>query len=216
MNEVKKTTDENGIVHFSKEVPKADVTVTIEDTTSTAKSELWNNMKREIQGKYEENGLPLDVDTLNSKEAMDNAVEILKAVETKNKEKSESSKDLHGGDTAWLNSNQVSGHTMQLDKDSDLPISMITASSAEDLIQIASEKARQGDKDSQQVLSKLTRKIIHNPKPIDMEFQGSIKDFMRNEKKINFGDSEEVRGKKEVFNNNLRKNRSNWSDKNEY
>ena len=52
--------------------------------------------------------------------------------------------------------------------------------------------------------------MIRSPKALDLTFEGSSKDFLRQEKKINLGDSEEVRQKKEEFNDNLRKNRTNW------
>ena len=97
----------------------------------------------------------------------------------------------------------------------DVPISMVSAATPEELVAICEKKAKIGDKESQRVLSQLTGKMVKSGK-LDMEYEGDIKDFMRSPKIINEFDSEEVKRQKENFNNKLKNNRCKWSNINDY
>ena len=219
MTEVKRSVDENGVVHFTQENAPT-VHVKIENKTEQSKDELWTDLKLSIVEKYKDLGVEFDADTIQNKADLDNAGRILVELEKKDKEKldAESNKllDLHGqNETAMLNYNQIHGTTYQLDKDSDLPISMMTAETPEELVAICENNAKMGDKERQRILSQLTSKMI-KPNKLDMQYEGNIKDFMRSPKIINEFDSEEVKRQKENFNNKLKNNRVNWTNINDY
>jgi len=210
MTEVKKTVDSNGVIHYGNS-NDINATIMVENKTELDKSEVWDELVRGISDGFKKHGIEFDTSTISTKADLDNNARILNQLEQKEKAEASNNRniDLHGGDTARWDSNQVNGK-IQLDKNSDLPLEYISCENVNDLISVVESKAKSGDKPSQEFLSKITSKMIRSPKALDLTFEGSSKDFLRQEKKINLGDSEEVRQKKEEFNDNLRKNRTNW------
>src|SRR5665648_137418 len=95
-------------------------------------------------------------------------------------------------------------------ENSDIPLEWIRGKNEAEVIEKVEGLAKIGNKDCKNIMSKLTRKIIHD-KPIDMIFIGSNIDFMRSPKPINenMGDEEQERRKK--LNERFRQNRFKWS-----
>ena len=217
MSETKRTVDENGVVHFSKDDSSPTVHVQVENQTEISKDELWNEMKRGISEQYEKRGITFDVNTIQNKEDLDNAAQVLNDIKNKEKLEAKMNKSApSGGDTAMLNYNQLHGTTYQLDRDSDLPLDMCEFDNEQSMINELNRRAKNNDESAKKALSQLTNKQFKGSKLLDVEFQGSSKDFLRNEKKINEFDSDELKAKKEAFNERLRRNRTNWSNISDY
>lgn len=81
-------------------------------------------------------------------------------------------------------------------------------SKIEHLSHVADNKA-----DFQHIKSKLTRKMLHSDKPLDIIFQGSSKEFIKSEIPISEFDSDSLKSKKTSYNERLRQNRVNWLNK---
>jgi hypothetical protein len=96
-------------------------------------------------------------------------------------------------------------------ENSDIPLSWVKGKTEAEVIEIAEHLARHGNPEYVRVIQKLTKKLLHGDKPLDMTFKGSSKDFMRNELKVRETDTKEIRNIKEQVNSKLKANRCNWS-----
>jgi hypothetical protein len=100
---------------------------------------------------------------------------------------------------------------------SDVPVEWVKANSIPELINTITELSHKAEnkEEYQRILSRMTKKLIHNSKPLDMTFTGSNTDFIKTPKIIGEFDSNELREKKEAYNNRLRMNRcQNWKNTN--
>ncbi len=94
-------------------------------------------------------------------------------------------------------------------ENSDIPLDWIRGKNEAEVIEKVEGLAKMGNKDCKNIMSKLTRKIIHD-KPIDMTFIGSNIDFMRSPKQINENMAVEEQERRKKLNERLRQNRFKW------
>jgi hypothetical protein len=146
---------------------------------------------------------------------MENAVAVIKAVESKNQAKAEKNairqEPPTGGDTAFYPNEQ--GNTYQLDPNT--PTDQLSAPSKEQLIDELNKRAKQGDPTAKRALSQLGKKLVN--RGIDFEYNGkSTLDLVRELKEIKWTDSEEIKAQKEAYNLRLQKSRSNWTPTKDY
>jgi hypothetical protein len=197
-------TENKNIIRFPAETQK--VNVRIEDHTSTAKSELWDDMKRQIESKYAENGISFNIDTLNTTEDMNNAVEILNGIEAKKKLEAEiDKKPPVGGDTSWLYP-QKEQNSIQLDSSTDP--STLEFEDENQLIEALNTLNEKKNPQAAQILGKMSKKAL--AKTQEWELESPVKEIMKDYKIIHEFDSEEKKRQKEAFNERLKRLKSNW------
>jgi hypothetical protein len=219
MTEVKKSVDSNGIIHYGNP-NDVNVRFTIDADKNTEhledKLEEKEAENRELSNKLEQIAT-LEFSKQCQQYGLDASTSTPEDLENaKAERKINRSAPTGQSETAQLNYQQLTGQTTyQLDHNSDLPIEMISAETPEELIAIANKKAQQGDKDSQHVLSQFTKKLVKG-KGIDMEFEGDIRDFLRQEPIIRENDSNEVKFAKQAKIDRLKRNRTNWRELNDY
>lgn len=114
-----------------------------------------------------------------------------------------------GGDTSRLTTEQATGHTFKIDPiDSQIELSWLKADTPEQLINIVNKRAKAGDKESQAVLNKLTRKVAKQT--FDWSYDGSPKQMLKHDLIINEFDSAELKAQKQLHNERLMANRVAW------
>jgi hypothetical protein len=108
-----------------------------------------------------------------------------------------------GGETAMLQSQY------RLDNDSDTDLGWIKASSEEELIAIAQSRAKKGDRESQEFLKEISKRVVKNGR-LDIEFSGNIRDFSRSLLPTSEFMNSEEKERRDRINSYLKKNRVNW------
>jgi len=113
-------------------------------------------------------------------------------------------------ETARLETPEPQKQTYELDPECDVPRTL-KGESISEVINFLSVNAKRGNLDSKRILNDLTKKIIHNTKPLDFEFHGDSKLLWKTPLPISEFDSDERKKAVANYNEKLRKNRTeNW------
>ena len=118
---------------------------------------------------------------------------------------------VKGGDGCSWEQNKY-GSTFQGDSES-LPLELIKADSPETLIQILNKRT---DKDAKLALNKMNAKLIKSGKGLNIEFEGSSKDFLKSPLPISDNLEDSERERRERINDKLKRNRTNWKNLKDY
>jgi hypothetical protein len=198
---------------IAKDDKTADVTVKIENQTELEKDLLWDEMRQGIVEKYKEKGIAFDANTLQSKADLDNAAQILLDMDKRaTQENTYWDKGVRGGDTVnyYSEGQQTGKTTYQLDENSNIDLDWAKFDSTEDMILILNKQAKKNDPQAIKALNQLTKKMLHNSKPIDWEYNGKLKSLITAGTPILESDPENVKIAKEKRNEAVRKDRCNW------
>ncbi len=194
--------------------PSRTLKIKVENQTAIDQEEYWNEGKRALQQKYVERGIPFDINTIQSKEQMDNAIQVINNIDRTKKEKEAMPKEPpKGGSTALLNEHQTGLHTtkIQLDENS-FDWDFLKFDSTEQLVEFVEKRVKKNDPQAKKVLGQLTRKMLE--KPLNMEYKGTLKSLLSSEKRISEFDNEETKNQKIAYNERIKKERSNWKNLN--
>jgi hypothetical protein len=96
---------------------------------------------------------------------------------------------------------------------SNLSPNQVCGSSVEQLFDNISKLSHVAENASEykKIQSKLLKKMLHNPKPLDLTFKGDSKLFLRHDVSIGEFDDEYTKKQKENHNNLLKANRQKWT-----
>jgi hypothetical protein len=171
-------------------------------------------LKVVLDHSYQEQKLREELDKANQENTKN--IETIKALLVDHKEKFESETNYAGlkNPTVDLNSNpplEQPKRPINMEGSSINP-NQVCADSVEHLFDNISKLSHVAENrdEFKKVESKLLRKMLHNPKPLDLTFKGSSIEFLRHPKIASEFASEEEKRIIEQSNNRQRINRQKW------
>jgi hypothetical protein len=177
----------------SKNARLGDLAVRIENQTEIDKDEWWNETRRWIEHKYQEKGVPFDVNTIQTKAELEQHLAILKRLEGRDEAERQASipPAPRGGTTAPLNDSQITGQkpeTERLPLDrviSEVPLTWLEFDSEEELVatlkKISEDRTDSRSELARKAYNQLTKKVIG--KSQTWELQGNMTNLDKNKKK---------------------------------
>ncbi len=198
---------------------KTDVNVTIEDKSNIAKDELWNEVRRSVQEKYKQYGVEFDPSQINTKEELNQHVEILKTMEGKRKAEEKQGAPRGGETENFYSQGQQTGKAETLKNVEDMPLTWLEFDSTEQAIAELNRRKKEGSekekREAERILSKLEKKVFSkNSERLDIEFSGNLKDLSKRCLPIKEGMTEEEKQRIQAFNESIIKKRTAWKNKN--
>jgi len=114
-------------------------------------------------------------------------------------------------ETAPLNYQQLTGETIHLDRNSDLPLDMCEFEDEQSMIQVLNERSKT-DPIAKLTLNKMNAKLVKGNKPIHIVYNGkSLLSLVKSEVPILPNDSEETVRAKTRRNEATKRDRTSWS-----
>jgi hypothetical protein len=172
----------------SKNARLGDLAVRIENQTEIDKDEWWNETRRWIEHKYQEKGVPFDVNTIQTKTELEQHLAILKRMDERAEAEERASipPAPKGGTTAYLNSEgKQEPEPLPLQKESEVPLSWLEFDSEEELVatlkKMADDRTDGRSELARKAYNQLTKKVIG--KSQTWELQGNITNLDKNKKK---------------------------------
>jgi len=129
-------------------------------------------------------------------------------VEKRVKER-ERNQEPHEFANVYSEGQQTGKTSYPLDEETPLELQWMEFPTQEALINEVNRRAKKGDVEALKVRAQLTKKMLKAGK-LDMEYQGSLRSLMTSPKNISENDSDADKRKKIIFNEKLKRDRTNW------
>ena len=171
-----------------KKLKSGDINLTITNQTSLDQQKLWDEIRTEIQQKYEALNIPFDPSTITDKKSMEHHVQVLKVLEKgvsefrEERKAKESGVPLTGAQTGEDREDTSSDRNIGQLKEStkNIPLDLVQYNSVSEMKNLLLEIANDTNDSRQAEAERLYQKLLVNQvsKSQSIEFQGSGKELI--------------------------------------
>ena len=169
-----------------KKLKSGDINLTITNQTSLDQEKLWDEIRTEIQQKYQALNIPFDPSSITTKKEMEHHVAVLKTLEKgvsefrEEKQAKESGVPLSGAQTGEDTSSSSDRNIEQLRQSSkDIPISLMSFNSETELIKFLEAVSHDTNdprcRESERLLKQVLSHVFERTGTV--EYQGEAKNF---------------------------------------
>jgi len=171
-----------------KKLKAGDINLTITNQTSLDQQKLWDEVRSEIQQKYQALNIPFDPSSITTKSEMEHHVQVLKVLEKginefhQEQQAQRSGVPLTGRQTGEDREDTTSDRNISQLKEStkNIPLDLVQYNSVSEMKNLLLEIANDTNDSRQAEAEKLYQKLLVNQvsKSQNLEFQGSGKELI--------------------------------------